>query len=133
MSPEGDAGAAARLQPQQTVVQQQLRGLLHDDEVDGPEPRIQLLPEQGAPAKWDLMALEARGPGDVESILTGILVGERGTVEQQELDVVPGEVGPQSVVEPLPVPAQCALDDGDGSGLTSGRQSDPPVTEPGTQ
>ena len=51
------------------------------------------------------MTLQARGPGDLERILTGILVGERGTVEQQELDVVPGEVGTQSVVEAFAVPA----------------------------
>jgi len=82
-----------------------LRRLLHDDEVDGPEPWIQLLPQQGTPAERDGAALEAYGPGDLESIWPGILVRERGTVEQQELDVVPGEVGTQSVVEAFAVPA----------------------------
>lgn len=66
---------------------------------------MQLLPQQVPPAERDGMAIEACGPGDLESILPGILVGERGTVEQQELDVVPREVGPQSVVEAFAVPA----------------------------
>lgn len=110
-----------------------MRRLFHNDEVDGPEPGIQLLPQQVPSADRDGVAVEARGPGDLESIPAGILVGERGTVKQQEVDVVPGEVGPQSVVEALPVPTQGALDDGDGARLAVVRQGDPPVTEPGTR
>ena len=43
---------------------------------------MQLLPQQVPSAERDGMAIQACGPGDLESILPGILVGERGTVEQ---------------------------------------------------
>ncbi len=133
MSPEGDPGPAPCLLPQQAVVEEQAGSLLHDDQIDGPQPRMQLLRHQVPPAEGDGMTLQARGPGDLEPILPVILVGQRGTVEQQEIDVVPGEVGTQRLVEALPVPTERALDDRDLAGPTGGVQGDPPLTDLGTQ
>jgi hypothetical protein len=72
VTPEGDPRAAERLSQQQSVVEQQLRGLLDDHQVGVPERLHERLPDQRATTDADHPTADVRRPRDVESIVTDV-------------------------------------------------------------